>query len=208
MNVSIFHKTTTRVLALLALAFGFGLLAGQPQVTQAQWGTGITPAGPAWCGVTDQGGTVRFELTSDLRFVDWIEIRQPIPAPLTISTLEGEYRGTGRAQIAADQFIFRRDIEETECTTRRGGGSSRCTQAPCRPSRCTTPGCQGGREVCETREVNEMMIRGKFKSPESVSGVYSVIVEDSTRNQGRAPVRVDREVGTYIAWPVGTAPCP
>jgi hypothetical protein len=127
---------------------------------------------------------------------------------LNVSTREGEYGGTTRAQIADDKFIFRKDRTETECTTRRSPGSSRCTTAPCRPSRCTTPGCRGGSEVCETREVNEMMIRGTFRSPESVSGVYSVVIEDASNTRGRSPVRVNREVGTFIAWPAGTAPCP
>ena len=200
-----------RLLAGLVLAFAVGVLAAMPRPALAQRGK-VVPVGTAWCGVTDAGGSVFFELSSDLRFVEWIEISQPPPNDLTISTQEGQYGGTTRAQIADNMFIFRKDRQETECRTQRPGPnpppSGRCTTAPCRPSRCTTPGCRGGGEVCETKDVNEMMIRGTFRSPESLSGVFSAIVQDGTDTRGRTPVRIDRRIGTFIAWPQGTAPCP
>ncbi|MCB0215695.1 MAG: hypothetical protein H6648_06445 [Caldilineae bacterium] len=200
-----------RLVLGLGLAFALGVLAAMPRPALAQRAK-IVPAGTAWCGVTDAGGSVHFELSSDLRFVEWIEINQPPPKDVTISTQEGQYGGTTRAQIADDMFIFRKDRQETECRTQRPGPnpppSGRCNTAPCRPSRCTTPGCRGGGEVCETKDVNEMMIRGSFKSPESLSGVFSAIVQDGTDTRGRAPVRIDRRIGSFIAWPQGAAPCP
>lgn len=200
-----------RALGLVfAAAFVAGILAVPAGRALAQRGSGnVVPSGTMWCGLTDAGGTVNMQLSADLRFVEWVEIRND---NVFISTREGQFNGVTRAQIAEDKFIFRKDREERECEPERSRAPrERCTQAPCRPG-----SSGGGRSPeppvnCRTTQINELNVHGRFHSPDSVKGNYSaqhaVDLTGGDRG-GRTVTRTRLVLGNFVAWPTGTAPCP
>ena len=194
-------NVTLRPLVVLALAAAVGLLLTGRQPVAAQRSV-VKPASITWCGLTDQNGSVRIRLSDDLRFATQVEIQQGPPETLTLTTNEGQFAGTGDAAIHDEQFIFRRHREETTCRPANQPGPNpppggRCTRAPCR----------GTDPICSTREINTMIIRGNFDSPENMHGSFSASVVD-TNTSGRGSVREKRVIGSFIAWPEGVAPCP
>lgn len=195
---------------VLAAAFVAGLAAVPASRALAQRSSGtVVPSGTMWCGLTDTGGTVNMQLSSDLRFVEWIDIRND---KAFISTREGQFNGVARAQIADDKFIFRKDREERECEPDRSRGQrERCLQAPCRPG-----ASGGGRPAdppvnCRTTQVNELNVRGRFESPDSVKGNFSAQQQIEVVSSGRGGSAVTKTrlvIGNWVAWPSGSAPCP
>lgn len=197
------YKAVARIgaLALMGL-LGLGLAAreaaAQPRGTQPP------PVAGSWCGLADNG-VVRMSVSADSRFVESIEISTDRGS---LSSQEGTVV-VPRAQIADEKFIF------------RGGETQRDR---CEPQRCSGPNCPprgsnqrpggGGRNECENYPNTGIMIRGSFLSPEYVRGSYTgqmtEILSGDPNNPSRGPVRTKtrRVVGTYIAWPVGVAPCP
>ncbi len=216
---TLFGQPRSRMLAIVLVgAFVGGIAIAPPREAAAQRGAPVVPSGTQWCGITDAGGSVRMTLSSDLRFVESIVIQEDTG---TISTQEGPFTGVGRAQIADSKFIFRQQHPEEECDRRneppnRGAPTPRCTQAPCRPgasggSRPTEPRPGAGQQ-CRTVEIEDLNIRGTFANPDSVRGAFMAqqVIDTSRQsgNAGRPIVRQRLLNGTYVAWPVGTAPCP
>lgn len=174
-------------------AAGMGLAHAQKPV--------VKPAAKSWCGLTDQNGSVRITLTDDLRYAQTVDIQQGPPETLQLTTAEGNFAGTGLAAIAEEQFIFRRNRQETTCRPANQPGPNpppggRCQRAPCR----------GTDPICSTRDINTLTIRGFFDSPENMHGSFSAVVVDT--NTSRNTVREKRVLGSFIAWPEGVAPCP
>jgi len=209
------NPTPARLLALVVIgAVLGGALAARPgRVAAGRSKAPVVPAGALWCGITNDGGSVNLQLTADLRFVDWVEVRT---ARGIISTREGTFSGIGRAQIAESKFIFRQQHDEEECERERGNPAAprqRCLIAPCRP------GASGGgrppeqpRTRCRTSTIEDLNIHGTFLTPDNLRGVYSahqVIDPNASRGNGGRPIIRERLVtGTFVAWPTGTAPCP
>ena len=212
-----------------------GALVGGPRRATAQRTAPPTatpaPSGPLWCGLTADGGVVNFQLTADLRFVDWIEVRTPDGI---ISTREGIFTGVGDAQIVEKSFIFRQEKVEEECVSR---DRERCTAPPCRPGSsggrrptdlppdqcrsgpCRPGGSRGGRpteeprarEQCRTITTIDLNINGVFRAPTDAWGRYSatqVIDAEASAAVGRLIIKPRLVNGTFVAWPTGTAPCP
>lgn len=206
---SFMHRPTARILSMIVLAaFGAGiLLAAQARQLAAQRrAPAPVPAGQNWCGLADSGGVVRFELTPDKRFVQWIEIGTERGL---LTTNEGRRYDATKQPIVDGQFIFRRDNRETQCTPDRSPGRpDPCRIAPCRPEpQCPREPCE---RTCRTVETNQLTIRGTFKAPDSVRGTYTGLIEhfrNPERREG-TPSRTYRVVGSYIAWPADVAPCP
>jgi hypothetical protein len=205
---SFMRRSTTHVLGVAAIAaFAAGLLlATQAEGLAAQRrAPAPVPAGERWCGLADSGGTVRFELTPDKRFVQWIEIATERGL---LTTNEDRYDMT-KQPIMDAQFIFRRDNRETQCTPSRSPGRpDPCLVAPCRPEpECPREPCE---RTCRTVETNQLTIRGKFLASDHVRGTYTGLIEHflyPDRREG-TPSRTYRVVGSYIAWPADLAPCP
>ena len=182
------------VMVLVLGGAGMGLAHAQRSV--------VKPAATSWCGLTDQNGSVRITLSDDLRYAQTVDIQQGPPETLQLTTAEGNFAGTGLAAIADEQFIFRRNRQETTCRPSNQPGPNpppggRCTRAPCR----------GTDPICSTRDVNTLMIRGIFDSPENMHGSFSAVIAE-TNTTGRGTVREKRVLGSFIAWPEGVAPCP
>lgn len=188
--------TLTALVAAVALGgAGLGMAHAQRSV--------VKPAAKSWCGLTDQNGSVRITLSDDLRFAQTVDIQQGPPETLHLTTAEGNFAGTGLAAINDEQFIFRRNRLETNCRPANQPGPNpppggRCTRAPCRGT--TDP-------ICSTRDVNTLMIRGLFDSPENMHGSFSALIAETTTT-GRGSTREKRVIGSFIAWPEGVAPCP
>ncbi len=187
--------TLTALVAAVALGgAGLGMAHAQRSV--------VKPAAKSWCGLTDQNGSVRITLSDDLRFAQTVDIQQGPPETLHLTTAEGNFAGTGLAAINDEQFIFRRNRLETNCRPANQPGPNpppggRCTRAPCR----------GTDPICSTRDVNTLMIRGLFDSPENMHGSFSALIAETTTT-GRGSTREKRVIGSFIAWPEGVAPCP
>jgi len=163
------------------LGCGIALGLGTPSAAAR---TPITPVAGGWCGITDTGGSVRFTISSDGRFVSGIAI-----ATSRGSLVGGEGFGENPGQQIKDsKFIYRRDRTEFICDRRSN------PRQPVRPAPCRRPPCAPA--GCTERSVNELMVRGTFTAPESARGSFTW-----------APDR-QRIVGSYTAWPVDVAPCP
>ncbi len=102
------------------------------------------PRSGQWCGYTNNGGSVRMEVSPDGRWLNSIDIRTPKG-----SVSSGEAGGR-RAQIVVGKFILR--------SAGRGGGGGRCTRVPCRGS---------GQRSSTT------MIRGTFRGSDTVRGAFT-----------------------------------
>lgn len=190
------------ILVVGALMCALGIVLSQRTDVEALGRVEVVPVSGAWCGLTDDGGTVRFSVLPGGKFVGDIHIAS---SRGSLSGSEGI--AMPQTQVAESKFIFRRDREELDCSGRRGGGSGPiigpiCRQAPCNPPRRPNPPC--GRapcatpppEGCSSTTINEIMVRGTFTSPESARGSFTY-----------QPDR-RRIVGSYVAWPQAIAPCP
>lgn len=186
--------------AAMVLALGIG--ASLPGDAAALGRVHVVPVSGAWCGLTADGGTVRFSVLPGGKFVGDIHIAS------VVGSLSGsEGIAMPQTQVAESKFIFRRDREELDCSGRSGRGSGPiigpiCRQAPCNPPRRPPPPCRSAPcstpppEGCTSTSINEIMVRGTFTSPESARGTYTF-----------QPDR-RRIVGNYVAWPQAIAPCP
>ncbi len=182
----------SRLATCLALALPLLLLAASPRPATAQRAPQLDPVPGAWCGVTDDGGSVQVTITDDGRFVEEVSLFGTKGG--SFSSSEGGC-ATGRAQVADGKWIFR--CREASQDTGSPGGSRRCTRAPCRGN--------GGGSGDGTRP---SLIRGFMLNSESMRGNYSAYatrVISSVRGNRTTTKLV---LGNYIAWPVGTAPCP
>lgn len=174
--------------AVLAVA-----LVAWPTPAAAQFGsTEIEPIDGLWCGMTDTGGSIRFDVTPDGRFVQNIDIRTTAG---TFSTSEGDR--SDLTQIKSSKFQYRDRKVTRNCSgpssPRQPGGPSRCVRAPCRPISAPPPS-----QRCTTT-VTETTIRGTFDAPDSAHGSYKLsghANQNGTLN------------GLFTAWPASVAGCP
>ena len=182
---------STGLLFLMALAGLAGLLLGPQAPAAAQTGAPPQALPGAWCGVTDDGGSLRLSITDDGRFVDLVEM-----SDTKGGSFSSEESGcaTERAQLADGRFIFR--CKGTSTDDRSPGGSNRCTKAPCRG---------GGGAAASTQA---SLIRGFLLGPESMRGNYSAYATRTINSVRGTTTSTKRIVGNYIAWPVSAAPCP
>lgn len=169
--------------AAFAVVLGLGVALGL-HADPAAARTPVTPVAGGWCGITDTGGFVRFNISSDSRYVSGIYI-----ATERGSLVGGEgYDENPSQQIKDSKFIYRRDRTEYICD-RRSSSRRPIRPEPCRRPPCPPPGCT-------ERSTNELMVRATFTAPESARGSFTW-----------APDRT-RTVGSYTAWPSDVAPCP
>lgn len=157
----------------------------------AQAGSAPAPLPGAWCGVTDDGGSLRLTITDDGRFVDLVEMSDTKGGAFSS---EESGCATERAQVADGRFIFR--CKGTSTNTTNPGGSNRCTKAPCRG---------GGGAAASTQA---SLIRGFLLGPESMRGNYSAYTTRTLSSVRGTTTSTRRIVGNYIAWPISAAPCP
>ena len=170
------------VTAVLTAAFAFFWTQAQP--AEAARPPAPVPVPGLWCGINNTGNPVRVSVSLDARFVETITILDDEGGSLA-STESGCV--LKQAQIKDAKFIFR-------CGGSNGGAGRRCKKAPCR-------GDNGGRTVAT-------MMRGTFRNSEFLKGNYSgQFARSVVGRNGRQP-QVKLQVGNYIAWPEGSAPCP
>ncbi len=190
------------ILVIAALMSALGIVLSRRTDAVALGRAEVVPVSGAWCGLTDEGGTVRFSVLPGGKFVGDIHI-----ASLMGSLSGSEGIAMPQTQVAESKFIFRRDREELDCSGRSGRGSGPiigpiCRQAPCNPPRRPDPPCRRAPcvppppEGCSSTTINEIMVRGTFTSPESARGSFTYQPERR------------RIVGSYVAWPQAIAPCP
>lgn len=196
-------RRTWLIVAALAVAMGVvGVSAGRSWAQRRV----PTPVGARWCGLSDTGGAVRFELTPDKMYVQNIEIQTNRGL---LSTVEG-YR-MDRQQIVDGQFLFRRDERSRECkpSSPQPPGRMPCRVAPCNPEPpCTVAPCSP--VDCKFIETNVLTIRGIFTAEDSLHGTYTGILtqNDQDRIRREVPLKPYRVAGSYIAWPEELSPCP
>ncbi|MFN2115330.1 MAG: hypothetical protein ACK2T6_06420 [Anaerolineae bacterium] len=161
--------------AVVCLAVG---LFGAPSVASAWGDTGVLPESGNWCGLTDDGGTIRFEVTGDKRYTQAFELN------LTgQSVAVRESNLASRAQIKDSKFVLRGttaavDPGQRTVTPRQPGGPARCLVVPCRPTSARrTPNPQ--------QPDSDILIRGTFEAYDSAAGSF----------------KVGATVGYYTAWP-------
>lgn len=200
----------TRGIVALAAAAVLVLLAvgsGGSPAAHAFGDTGPVPVKGLWCGMTEDGGSVRLTVTDDQRFVYEIEIRTPAGA---IVATEGF--GRSEAQIKSGKFVYRAS-ERTETEDEPGpparpspgtpGGPGRCIQAPCRPVAGPPPppgSSRGGTTATRT-----VTVRGEFDTADSLGGSYNGI---TTITGGNRRPTTERLIGRYTAWPSSLVSCP
>lgn len=166
--------------------------AGRPAAAQT---IDIEPIAGQWCGMTDDGGSIRLEVTADRNFVRNVDIRT---FKGSVSVAEGVTQPG--AQIKSSQFILRATGDVIECERRvqppqpgNPGGPSRCERAPCRPNQPRP----GSGEVCRRVTVDTQLIRGHFRAVDSLTGTFTFLADSK-----------HRVYGEYTAWPASLAPCP
>lgn len=163
--------------------FGFGLWSdGAAEAAPASYG--VKPVPGQWCGLSRDGGRVRFQVTPDSRYITGIY------ADTSLGALVGGegYNENPSQQIKGGKVIFRRDRTYWDCEERGRRGDPR--PAPCRRPPCPPPGCR-------ERRSNELMFRVTFTDPESARGTFTW-----------TPQERKRASGSYTAWPADVAPCP
>lgn len=181
-------RTRARLAAIAALTaaaaagLAFGLLR-QDAAEAAPSAYGVTPVPGQWCGLSRDGGRVRFEVTPDSRYITGIF------ADTSLGALVGGegYNENPTQQIKGGKVIFRRDRVYYDCDDRRRG---RDRPQPCRRPPCPPPGCT-------ERRNNEIMFRVTFTDPESARGTFTWTPQERRRASG-----------SYTAWPADVAPCP
>jgi hypothetical protein len=163
---------------------GVGLAAARSAPTVTAGGADIQPLTGKWCGMTDDGGSVRLDVTFDGQYVQNVDIRTFSGA---VSFTEGNAQPG--AQIKSGQFIIRQTQDVRECTRQQisPGGPSRCVRAPCKG---TQPGV-----ICRTVTVETVQIRGQFENVDSLDGTFTF------------PAGTRRVYGRFTAWPASVAPC-
>lgn len=184
---SVERRTVFHFVAAVALCVSLGLAVRNASAARPP---APVPIAGAWCGVTDTGGSIRFDVSADARWVGGIVVNHGTGAG--ISGNEGiSNSSTG---IADGKWIFRRDREEVRCDNR---GDRRPTDPPRgrNPIRCSRPPCLPAN--CDTLRVNEIMIRGFFDASDAAHGNYTFLASSGHR----------RVVGRYNAWPASVAPC-
>lgn len=180
-RIAVRHRGRIGLLAALAAA-SLAVSAGHASAARPP---APVPIGGSWCGVTDSGGSVHFDVTADGRYVGGLTVRE---ANSGISGSEGIVNPT--TGIADGMFIFRRDRDEYHCQNR---GRPQDPPRPSNPPRCFRPPCPPAN--CDVIRVNEIMIRGTFDASDAAHGTFTFL------NGNR------RETGRYNAWPSSVAPC-
>jgi len=172
----------TLVIAVATLA-GFGLLSSARSAAAA----GVVPISGPWCGLTDDGGSIRMEVSPDGRFVNNIEVHA---MKGSLSAREGG--PMPGSQIKSGKYILRQIAATLSCPSRPGPSRppEPCRQEPC--SRTVPAGCKS--------IDNTTLIRGTFEAVDSLRGSFTFTVSPTYR-----PKRV---TGQYTAWPSSVAPCP
>ena len=185
---------TKRNIAYASLAVVAALLvatfAARADSAEA-YGDDIEPLIGQWCGMTDDGGSIRLEVTPDSNFVRNVDIRTYSGA---VSFREGDTQPG--AQIKSGQFLIRETATTRECTRRQSvpGGGNRCVRAPCKGSGAAPP-------ICRNVTVETMQVRGFFEGIDSLRGTFT-FTDSQSNNSSR------RIMGRFTAWPASIAPCP
>jgi hypothetical protein len=192
---------------LAVAAMVWSEVAGPNQPVAAFGTGGVVPEVGLWCGMTDDGGSVRLTVTSDGRFVTDISIRS------TRGSIESdEGWGGGEAQVKSGMFIWKASSRseapsegpgaQPRPQPRQPGSPGRCTTAPCRPISASPP---GGSRTSPEVTVRQATVRGEFETPDSLSGSFSGL-EQVTGGTSRP--KTTSLNGQYVAWPAWVAPCP
>lgn len=178
------------VVLVVVVALGAGLFMTQAGQAEA-YGNDIEPLIGQWCGMTDDGGSIRLEVTPDSDFVRNVDIRTFSGA---VSFREGDTQPG--AQIKSGQFLIRDTTTTRVCTRRQTvpGGGSRCVRAPCKGSGAAPP-------ICRNVTEETMQIRGFFEGIDSLRGTFT-FTDTQNNNSSR------RVMGRFTAWPASIAPCP
>jgi len=193
---------------LLGLLWLLHVTGGAPAPLAAFGGGGVVPLVGAWCGMTDDGGSVQLTVSEDGRFVRRIEIRTPAG-----SIVQSEGFDRAEAQIKSGSFLWR-GVRGTEAANPqpgppsapqpvRPGNPGRCTRAPCRPV-AGPPPPPGSSRGAETTNMS-VTVRGTFETPDSVDGSYTGL---TTVSGGSSRPGTTRLQGRYTAWPASFAACP
>ena len=202
MNTNI-RSASTRTAAFFALlaATLVALLGAATPVDAA----GVKPTAGHWCGLTDAGDAVHFDVSSDARWLSGVRANTRAG-----NIAQSEFGDFDRVGIHDGKWILRaRDSR----AIRVGGGSSRnepirgpiCRQAPCRGKDNPRQGTYYAK--------HDFTIRGTFTSADSMRGTFTLISEQprivGSGSRARvAGIEKKRAVGTYTAWPTAVAPCP
>lgn len=166
-----------------ATLLGLGIASFGAVSPVLAWGeTGISPESGGWCGLTDDGGTIRFEATGDRRFVQDFNFHL-----MSGAVSIGEQSVATRAQVKSSKFILRGSTSAVDpgssgTQPRRPpapGGPGRCVRVPCRPI-AGRPGAPR-----PTPPEDDILVRGTFEAVDSVAGTF----------------KIGASVGFYTAWP-------
>lgn len=160
----------------------------------------MTPLAGLWCGMTEDGGSVRLTVTDDGRYVRDIEIRT-----LAGGIVKTEGFDDKPTQIKSGEFIWRAVRVEQNATQPGGttpirpGGPGRCIRVPCRPISAAPGGGGGGSNTTNV----SVVVRGEFETLDYVDGSYTGV----TTVSGTRP-STTRISGGYAAWPAALGGCP
>jgi len=166
---------------------------------------GMKPTAGHWCGLTDAGEAVHFDVSSDARWLSGVRANTSAG-----NIAQSEFGRFDRVGIHDGKWILKANDSRA---IKVGNGSSRkepirgpiCRQAPCSGKDNPRQGTVYAR--------HEFTIRGTFTNPDSMRGTFTLFSEQprivGSGSRARvAGVERKRAVGTYTAWPTAVAPCP
>lgn len=171
-------------ISVVALAVVLSVTLG-PLPASAGSASVVPEPGP-WCGLTEDGGSIRVAVTGDSRWVSEFAIVTPL-----CSVSVSEVSRVNRAQIRGAKFVFRTMVSQPSDGRRvrlQPGGGGRCAMAPCRPTSARRGG--GG----SSNTTGRLMVRGMFDARDSLSGAYSIPRAMCSAGSRGANSR-------YVAWP-------
>jgi hypothetical protein len=172
------------VISVIALAAVLSVILS-PVPASARSASAVPEPG-SWCGMTEDGGSIRVSVTGDSRWVSEIAIVTP-----SCSVSVSEVARVRRAQIRGAKFVFRTTVSQPSDNRRvrlQPGSGGRCRMAPCRPTSARRGG--GG----SSNSGGKLMVRGTFDARDSLSGAYSI--PGSLCAAGSRGAN-----GRYVAWP-------
>ncbi len=195
------HRLRRAALPIFAAAAALALIVA----VQPAEAAGVKPTAGHWCGLTDAGDSVQFDVSADARWLSGIR------ANTSAGNLsQNEFGSFDRVGIHDGKWILRvRDSREI-----------RISGAPSRREPIKGPICRGapctGKDNPRSGVVyakHDYMIRGNFTSPDSMRGTFSLFSEQprivGSGSRARvAGVERKRSSGSYTAWPTVVAPCP
>jgi hypothetical protein len=196
MNALMNHHRIILLAGAILLCLAVAVLGTASQASA--WGErGISPESGGWCGLTDDGGTIRFEVNGDRRYVQDFTFRLP-----GCSISLGEVSLTSRAQIKDSKYVLRSTMQTEEPDPRRAvprrppapGSPRRCVVVPCRPNSAAAP-----RAPQPKAPALDLLVRGTFEAVDSVAGNFKLPTSGSGCSGAGCSGRI--AVGYYTAWP-------